>query len=104
MFSKAIAWFKGEVTSIETILSNWLRAVEQLEHHAEQQTIEAAKHAEDAVQLQKRVEEVKAAEADALVAAEKAKVIAAQLKTIVNADVATVQAQAAQVEATVVTQ
>lgn len=88
MFNKIAAWFISEASSVETsiegILSQWFKAVKQLEQHAAQKITEAAKHEADAAEARALAAGKELAAQAAKDVAVKANSIAAQLSAVVT--------------------
>ena len=94
MFSKLIAWIKGEVQTVEGIVAHFHATIKNLETHAALQVEEAKKLEDKVVVLKQKAQ-------NAVVEADKAVTIAKQIGAIVNTDVSTVKAQAKEVETTI---
>lgn len=77
MFSKVIAWFKGEVQSVEGILAGFHKTVTALENHAAGQYEQAAVHT-----TKQFAHEAAAVKAEA--EAKKAEAVAGQIKALVT--------------------
>jgi hypothetical protein len=84
MFSKVVAFIRGEVTSIETILANWINAVKQLEQHAVEKVKEAEAHTLNALHLSQLAQSATLASQKAEAAATQAKAIAEQINTVIT--------------------
>ena len=86
MFSKIKALIMGEVTSIETILAGYFKAVRDLEQHAYDKFVEAEKHGIEALHLDALAEGARDAEQKAKDVAVQANSIAQQIKNVVTSN------------------
>lgn len=71
MIKKFIAWIKGEVKTVESIMSDFYSKVRELEHHAASMFEQAEQHAQNAAESLKSEAEAKAEALKATTAAQK---------------------------------